>query len=111
MTYFAEIEVSGLVQRVIVADQSFINSAANSFNWIETKLDGSLKKRYAGVGMTYDSTQDIFVTEKPFMSWVLDSVKDEWNAPKPNPDKNKNYRWLENLQDWFLFPSVTGQLT
>ena len=32
--------------------------------WIETKMDGSIRKNYAGIGYTYDSERDAFIPPK-----------------------------------------------
>lgn len=57
MSYFAEIE-KGIVKRIIVADQEFINSGAvgDSNNWVETKEDN-----YTGIGHTYDQNKKEFI--------------------------------------------------
>jgi len=57
-TYFAEIEKDKVV-RVIVADQNYINSLQG--DWIETKLDNSIRGVYAGIGYNYDPILDSFI--------------------------------------------------
>ena len=60
MSHFAEIDKDGKVLRVIVAEQDFINSGlvGDSFNWIQTSYNHNFRKRYAGVGYTYDKVRD-----------------------------------------------------
>ena len=43
MSHFAEINQDGIVQRVIVAEQNFINSGAvgDSFNWVQTSYNNN----------------------------------------------------------------------
>ncbi len=62
-TYFAQIDASGTVQRVIVADQAFIDSGkvGDPASWKQTYLDGHKRKRYAGRGFRYDKSADAFV--------------------------------------------------
>jgi hypothetical protein len=57
MGYFAHINENSVVTTVIVADQEFINTGAEGdpVNWIETSIDGSFRKQYAGIGYTYDA--------------------------------------------------------
>ena len=69
MSHFAKIE-TGIVTEVIVAEQDFINTLSGT--WIETSYTGSIRKNYAGIGDTYDSTRDAFISPKPFSSWTLD---------------------------------------
>jgi hypothetical protein len=82
MSHFAEISGS-TVTRVIVAEQDFINSGAvgTGSNWIQTSYnthggvhygpdgepDGgvALRKNYAGVGYTYNSGSDAFISPQP----------------------------------------------
>lgn len=89
-SYFAEIDSSGVVLRVIVADQAFIDSGAvgNPSNWIQTSMEGTVRKNYAGVGYTYDTNLDAFIPPKPSPDATLDEVKGDWKLPeKPKPPK------------------------
>lgn len=97
MSYFANVpsitDGKGVVARVIIADQDFINSGAvgDPFQWIETSYntrgnvlylpdsnipdpDQSKKLRgnYAGIGSTYDAVNDVFYAAYPGPGWVLD---------------------------------------
>lgn len=60
---FAEV-IGGIVQRVIVATQAFIDSGkvGDPANWIETRVTGSIRGKYAGPGDSYDSGTDIFTS-------------------------------------------------
>lgn len=84
-TYFAETDANGNVLRVIVATQQFIDSGAvgDPKNWIETKIDGSLRKNYASKGYKYDKANNAFIPPKPNPDWVLDTEKYEWKDPNP----------------------------
>jgi len=83
-TYFAEIGTQGDVLRVIVADQSFIDSGAvgNPENWIQTDVDGKIKKNYAGKGYTYDKNRDAFIPPKPEPNATLDEKTAQWKFSK-----------------------------
>ena len=98
MSHFAEIK-DGVVQRVIVAEQDFINSGkvGDSFNWVQTSYNNNFRKQYAGVGYTYDKDNDIFIMAQPYPSWTLDSNHD-WKPPIPQPDGN--YVWNEETISW-----------
>jgi hypothetical protein len=119
MSHFAEINNDGIVQRVIVAEQDFIDSGVvgNASNWVQTSYntrggvhyapnsnepDGeiALRKNYAGVGYTYDTSRDAFIEPKPFSSWVLNEGTCQWNAPVTYPDDGKEYRWKEDTTSW-----------
>ena len=119
MSHFAEIDDDGIVLRVIVAEQDFIDSGAvgDSSNWIQTSYntrggihyepntnnpDGgiALRKNYAGIGCTYDGERDAFISPKPFDSWSLSESSCLWEAPVPYPSDGKNYEWNEDILNW-----------
>ena len=108
MSHFAEISGSNnIVTRVIVAEQDFINSGAvgTGSNWIQTSYnthggvhygqdgepDGgvALRKNYAGVGYTYNSGSDAFISPQPqnFVSSSLTFSEDD----DPLPSYIRNY--------------------
>ena len=101
MAHFAEINSSGIVQRVIVAEQDFINSGAvgDSFNWVQTSYNNNFRKQFADVGGSYDATKDKFIKVQPYASWTLDA-SDDWQAPVAEPDDGKNYKWDEPTTNW-----------
>jgi len=115
MAHFAEIDSNGVVQRVIVvankdtadANGNEMESIGVAFcqkllggNWVQTSYNGSIRKNYAGIGYTYDTTLDAFVPPKPYPSWVLNSDTAEWDAPVPMPTDGKKYSWDEASQSW-----------
>ena len=101
MSHFAEINSDGVVQRVIVAEQDFINSGAvgDSFLWVQTSYNNNFRKQFAGIGYTYDKAKDKFIAPKPYPSWSLDS-NDDWQAPSAMPDDGKLYVWDEDSTSW-----------
>ena len=40
-----------------------------------------LRGNYAGIGMTYDEDNDIFIGTKPYASWILDVPTASWKSP------------------------------
>ena len=123
MSHFAEINNENIVQRVIVAEQDFINSGkvGDPNNWIQTSYntrggvhyapnsnepDGgvALRKNYAGIGDTYDESRDAFIPPKTVAhpSWILNEDTCLWKAPVPHPDDDKRYKWNEDGQSWDL---------
>ena len=101
MAYFAKI-VDGIVERVIVAEDSFFDTFVDDSagQWIETKMDGSIRKNYAGVGFSYDATRDAFIPVKPHLSWVLNEDSCRWEAPVAHPNDDNMYTWNETTQTW-----------
>ena len=62
----------------------------------------AFRGNYAGIGYTYDETNDVFIAPKPYDSWVLDETKWIWKAPVDMPDDNKYYDWNEDTTSWDL---------
>ena len=102
MSHFAEIDSNGIVQRVIVADQDFIDSGVvgDAVNWIQTSYNHNIRKQFAGIGFTYDKAKDKFIAPQPYASWALDA-NDDWQAPVAMPeDADKRYYWDEDTTNW-----------
>ena len=101
MSHFAKIE-NGVVTQVIVAEQDFIDSGAvgDSSQWIQTSYNSNIRKRYAGIGYTYDVDLDAFISPKPFDSWILDVESANWIAPVAMPQDEKMYLWDEETLSW-----------
>ena len=79
MAHFAKIE-DGVVRQVVVINNEVITdekgkeqeSLGAEFcqsllggTWIQTSYNGNIRKNYAGIGYTYDSTRDAFIPIKP----------------------------------------------
>jgi len=107
MAHYAKIE-DGFVTNVIVAEQDFIDTQEGQ--WVQTSyntyggqhtLGGTpLRKNYAGIGFTYDSTRDAFIPPAPYASWVLNEDTCTWEAPVVYPDDGKIYTWDESTTNW-----------
>ena len=112
MAHFAKVK-NGIVKKVIVAEQSFIDTLPNPQEWVQTsyntyggvhKLGGTpLRKNFAGIGFRYDAELDAFIPPKPYDSWVLDEDICWWQAPIPYPKDDNNYIWDEETKEWKLF--------
>jgi len=106
MTHFAEINSDSIVQRVIVAEQNFINSGAvgDSFNWVQTSYNGNFRKNYAGTGYSYDKAKDAFIAPQPYPSWTLVEATCQWESPVVYPTDGKMYTWDEDTTAWVVVP-------
>ena len=101
---------NGIVQRGLVMDGSWtdkeckawLNAKVSKNEWIETKLDGSMRNKYAGPGDEYHADLDSFISPKPFDSWTLNKRTKKYEAPSTMPKDNKPYIWNEELQTWEL---------
>jgi hypothetical protein len=115
MAHFAEIDQNNTVLRVIVVenkdtstpDGTEVESIGVAFcqrlfggNWVKTSYNGNIRKNYAGVGYTYDSSRDAFISPKPYASWILNEDNCLWDAPVAHPDDGKTYSWNEATTNW-----------
>lgn len=109
MAHFAKVE-NGIVTQVIVAEQDVIDSGVFGTGWVQTsynthggehKLGGTpLRKNFASVGYTYDTSKDAFIPPKTWPSWVLNQTTCLWEAPVTMPTDGKHYNWNEATQSW-----------
>ena len=120
MAHFAQIE-NNLVTQVIVVDNNDILDAQGNESetvgtqfctdllggtWVQTSYNGNMRKNYAGIGFTYDTTKDAFIAPQPYPSWVLDESTCRWEAPVPYPEDDNMYIWNEDLINWEIEPSL-----
>jgi len=108
MSHFAKVE-NGIVTQVIVAEQDVIDSGLFGTGWVQTSYnthagqhpdDRPLRKNYAAIGYTYDSTRDAFIPLQPYASWILDDNTCLWNPLTPMPTDGKLYYWDEPSLTW-----------
>ena len=114
MAHFAELDENNIVTRVIavhnnelmdgeteseVKGMGFCVSLFGGSNWVQTSYNGNIRKQFAGIGYTYDDTNDVFISPQPYPSWILDDNFD-WQAPIPMPEDDNLYTWNEETQSW-----------
>jgi hypothetical protein len=119
MSHYAKVN-NGIVEQVIVADADFFTNGhfvdTSPGEWIQTSYnthggihygqdwqpDGgiALRGNYAGIGMIYDSVNDVFYTKQPFPSWTLNNTTWIWEAPSAYPNNGKTYVWNESTLNW-----------
>ena len=115
MAHFAKLNENNLVTQVITVDNSdtlddlgvesevvgtqFCTNLLGG-TWVQTSYNGNIRKNYAGVGHTYDSTRDAFIEPQPYPSWTLVEDTCLWEAPVAYPTDDKMYTWNEELTNW-----------
>ena len=64
---------------------------------------------YAGIGMKYDASNDVFYEQQPYASWTLNTSTWKWEAPVAYPtlteeehtgDEVVSYEWDESVTNW-----------
>ena len=120
MAYFAQLDGNNEVVGVyIVADdncqgetfsereqlgQQFCNSEFGAGRYVMTSKSHEFRQRYAGRGMFYDETLDVFLYAQPYASWVLNDDY-AWEAPVAEPSEGGPYEWNEGTQTWDQIPN------
>jgi len=121
MAHFAQLDENSIVTTVIVVsnDDCLDSDGSQSkkgipfcqnllgadTNWARVKGDG------ASIGMTYDSTNDVFYAQSPYASWTLNTSTWNWEAPVAFPDdagfdndeeptEYVRYDWDEGSTSW-----------
>lgn len=119
MAHFAKLDSNNIVTQVLVVNNDvllktdgtesehkgkvFLNSLFGSATWVQTSYNHNFRKQFAGIGMSYDSSLDVFLLPKPYASWTLDSNHD-WQPPVDYPSDFDTvpYQWNEGDQTWDL---------
>jgi hypothetical protein len=110
MSHFAKV-CDGKVTQVIVAEKEFFDTFVDSSpgTWLQTSYNTHgnqhpegrpLRGNYAGIGYTYDATNDVFYAPQPFPSWILNNTTWLWEAPVSMPTDGKVYKWNESITNW-----------
>lgn len=110
MAHYAKV-VDGIVTKIIVAEADFFNTFVDDSpgQWIQTSYNTHgnqhpegrpLRGNYAGIGYTYDATNDVFYAPQPYPSWVLNNTTWLWEAPIPMPTDGNQYKWNESIINW-----------
>jgi hypothetical protein len=110
MSHFAKV-LDGKVLKVIVAEQEFFDTFVDDSagTWLQTSYNTHgnqhpegrpLRGNYAGIGYTYDSTNDVFYAPQPYPSWILNNTTWLWESPISIPTDGKVYKWNESITNW-----------
>jgi hypothetical protein len=105
MAHFARIDENNIVTDVQVISndlehrgEDFLsNELGLGGRWIQTSYNSNIRKRFAGVGFTYNEEADVFVSPQPFESWTLDEDFN-WQPPVEIPEGE--WFWDEESLEW-----------
>lgn len=114
MAHFAELDENNVVLRVIVvankdtADENGVEqeSIGVAFcqsllggRWIQTSYNNNIRKKYAGIGDTYNAELDAFIAPPEYDYFVFDEVECKWVPPVPKPGDGY-YVWDHDNRTW-----------
>jgi hypothetical protein len=115
MAHFAELDENNVVLRVLVVSDEDCKDANGEEKesigiahlekllggkWLQTSYNGRIRGLYAGIGMHYDPTADVFYPTQNYPSWELNKTIWQWEAPTPYPTDGKDYNWNEETVSW-----------
>ena len=84
--------------------------------WKQTSFSKKIRKRYAGIGFSYNEDLDAFLYPQPYPSWIIDDETADWVSPlgssptltEEEISARKEYVWDEaayqadNMTGWIL---------
>jgi hypothetical protein len=106
MAHWAEIDENNIVLRVTVGDNNELDEGYQWLlenlggTWIKTSYNATIRKKFAGIGDTFDLSRNAFISPQPYLSWTLDEETCQWVAPIPYPNDDKIYLWDEATLSW-----------
>ena len=80
--------------------QTCKRTSYNTYGGVHILGGTPFRKNYAGIGFSYDASQDAFIPPKPFASWLLNETTCLWEAPTVMPDDGNEYIWDEATTSW-----------
>ena len=121
MAYYAMIDENNIVTQVISGIDETEDAPEGYTDWEEFygELHSSTCKRtsyntlanthreegtpfrgnYASVGYIYDSTNDVFYEQQPYLSWTLNTSTWQWEPPVEYPATGR-WHWDEENTEW-----------
>jgi hypothetical protein len=105
MAHFAELNSSNEVLQVIVISNEDVDanggdestqaetfvativpySTLGGVAWKQTSYNNNFRKQYAGIGYSYDSSKDMFISTSTLSLLVIRLLMDDWLAPVTYP--------------------------
>ena len=121
MAYFALIKQNIVVAVIVVDNEILLSNGVEveqlGINFIDllnikgvydydkvrqTSYNSNTRNKYAGIGDTWDETNNVFISPRPFSDWTLNK-NFKWEAPIPYPNDNKAYVWINGEWTEFTF--------
>lgn len=121
MAHFASLNSDNIVTEIISVDNAVITDDqgqeqeslgiefcqslfGDDTHWVQTSYNNNFRKRYAGIGYTYDADLDAFISPKPYPSWLFNEDTAYWDPPVPMPEDElptgSFYQWSEQEMNW-----------
>ena len=108
MAHYAFLDENNIVTEVITGiDETELIEGLDTETWYgnfrgqvckRTSYNNNIRKKYAGIGYTYDAINDVFIAPQPYPSWTLDNDFN-WQPPTLMPTEGFWY-WDEDSLSW-----------
>jgi len=108
MAHYAFLDENNIVTEVITGiDETELIEGLDTETWYgnfrgqvckRTSYNSNIRGTYAAIGYLYNAIEDIFITPKPYPSWVRSGSF--WDAPIPMPTDGAMYSWDEEAGQW-----------
>jgi hypothetical protein len=106
MAHYAFLDENNIVTEVIVGiDETELIEGLSPEIWygnfrgqkcVRTSYNAKIRGKYAGIGDTYNLSEDLFISPKPFPSWVRNGC--DWKPPIER--SNETDKWNEATLSW-----------
>jgi len=124
MAHFARIENNIVVDIHVVDNHNLLDESGNEqeqigidylkslwgdLRFIQCSYNSTIRKRYPGIGYSYDETNDVFIAPQPYSSWTLNEGFD-WQCPveMPTVELPQLAVWNEEIVSWDII-DITNQ--
>jgi len=119
MAHYAFLDENNIVTEVIPGvDETELIEGLDPETWYgnfrgqvckRTSYNGNIRANYAGIGYKYDKDFDVFIAPQPWLSWKLNYVTYQWEAPVAKPEDIEGYfwRWSEINKEWIKLTAPT----
>jgi len=115
MAHYAFLDENNIVVDVITGiDETELIDGLTPEEWygnfrgqrcVRTSYNNNIRKQYAMIGGKYDEELDVFLSPKPYPSWILNENHD-WVAPVEFPEElqivGASVHWDEDSLEWKL---------
>jgi hypothetical protein len=117
MAHYAFLDENNIVTEVITGkDETELIEGLDPETWYgnyrgqtckRTSYNSNIRGTYAGKGFTYNEAEDIFITPKPYPSWIR--TGSFWNPPIEYPADGQKYLWNEETLSWDLINEAPSE--
>jgi hypothetical protein len=117
MAHYAFLDENNIVTEVITGiDETELIEGLDTETWYgnfrgqvckRTSYNSKIRGTYAGIGMSYNPDEDIFIVPQPYLSWTRKGSF--WYAPVAYPEDGQKYLWNEETLSWDVLDEAPSE--